>query len=210
MIENLKELVPYNVLIGDDTCIDTHLVEVNEEWKEIQGYEGYYAISNFGRYKGLRRNVDCGRKGIRRYQEKLLKIFKDKDGYGFIMPCKNGINTTLKLHRAVATLFLPNPLNKPQVNHKKGDKFDNRFFMIEWATESENRLHAYKTGLQKPTVYGGWNNGEKSGVATFRDVDVIKIREMKGTMMQKDIAKIYNTSPQQISAIIKRKIWKNI
>jgi hypothetical protein len=58
------------------------------------------------------------------------------------------------MHRLVAIHFIPNPDNKPQVNHKKGNKFDNRATELEWSTISENHLHAFETGLKKASWTG--------------------------------------------------------
>lgn len=107
-----------------------------KEWKIPKEF-GKYEVSNDGKV----RKVTTKRE---------LKAFPDKDGYLKFGVRKNGKRVFIGAHRLVAMAFIPNPEGKPQVNHKNGVKWDNRVNNLEWVTSSENRLHAYKTGLQVP------------------------------------------------------------
>lgn len=107
-----------------------------EVWKDIEGYEGLYQVSNLGR--------------IRR-DKKIKKPHVDHGGYLTVWLCKHSVQKCLKVHRLVASAFLSNPEGKRTVNHINGVKTDNRVENLEWATHSENINHANKTGLRKVT-----------------------------------------------------------
>jgi hypothetical protein len=100
-------------------------------WKSIEDYPKY-EVNEYGDV----RNVKTG---------KLLKSFVNHRGY-----LRINLNGKSKfIHRLIAEYFIPNPDNKPQINHINGNKLDNRIENLEWTTNSENMLHAYKTGLRK-------------------------------------------------------------
>lgn len=106
---------------------------LNEEWRQIKDFPNYI-VSNLGRVKNIKTN-------------KILKATPDKDGYLLV---GLGHGNTRKVHRLIATSFIPNPYNKPEVNHKNGDKTDNEVANLEWVTHSENQKHAFANGLHKP------------------------------------------------------------
>jgi len=110
---------------------------MEEIWRGIPGFEGYYAISNCGRVKS--------RKGI-------LKLQNNHKGYPVVTlvvrPLK--LKKTFTVHRLVANVYIPNPEQKPEVNHIDGVKTNNCISNLEWNTGSENCQHAIRTGLAKP------------------------------------------------------------
>ena len=95
-----------------------------EIWKDIEGYEGLYQVSNEGRVKSLRRN-------------KIFKPYTNR-GYEYVVFSVDGVRTTKKIHRLVAEAFIPNPQNKPCVDHINTIKTDNRVENLRWATHKEN------------------------------------------------------------------------
>ena len=123
-------------------------IKIGEVWKDIPNYEGYYQISNLGRIKSVARKVKY-QNSYRNVKEKLKKTFIGKQGYERVELSKNGKIKKYNVHRIVANVFISNPLNKETVNHINGIKTDNRVENLEWATRSENELHAYKIGLAK-------------------------------------------------------------
>lgn len=118
----------------------------NEIWKDIEGYEGLYQISNYGRIKSLEKYIKSGIKNSKKVKrkEKILKIQENRYGYNYVNLSKNSEHKYKTIHRLVAQAFIPNPQNKPQVNHIDGDKTNNCISNLEWCTSSENEIHAYK------------------------------------------------------------------
>ena len=99
---------------------------MNEEWRSIRGYKGYYEVSNLGRLRSLNRTYidSMGRKYI--LSGRVLKLGVKKHGYVQTELRKNGKIKPKYVHRLVAQAFIPNPDNKPCVNHKNGNREDNR------------------------------------------------------------------------------------
>lgn len=112
----------------------------NEIWADIKGYKGLYAISNYGRILSRPR---------KRTKGGLLTPQISKYGYYMQMLYKNGEQKLHRVNRLVAKTFVSNPNNLSQVNHIDGNKLNNKAKNLEWVTQSENQLHAYRIGLQK-------------------------------------------------------------
>lgn len=124
-----------------------------EEWRDISGYVGLYQVSNLGRVKSLDRvatyqkvYVDKIVTATHDFRSRILNPSTDK-GYLSVVLSKAGTTRTFLIHRLVALAFIPNPDNKPQVNHKNGDTTKNEVTNLEWATERENQQHAVQSGL---------------------------------------------------------------
>lgn len=116
-----------------------------EIWKDIPGYEWRYMVSNLGRVKSLERLV-LRRDGKIHYRSKwrFLSFTTDRDWYLRCSLSINSLQKTYTAHRLVAITFIPNPENKPQVNHKDWIKNNNILENLEWVTNSENSLHAFR------------------------------------------------------------------
>lgn len=111
---------------------------MQEQWKDIGSYEGLYRVSNLGKVFSVRTN-------------KLLSLWKDKDGYLRCNLKKHSVVRQASVHRLVAEAFVPNPENKPQVNHKNGIRHDNSVHNLDWCTCLENQQHKYKVLGYKPS-----------------------------------------------------------
>lgn len=121
-----------------------------KEFVPVIGYEGYYEVNRIGQVKSLARFVKNGNRYIFR-KERILKSIMGNCGYYVVVLCKNSIKKPHTIHRIIAITFIPNPENKPQVNHINGIKSDNSINNLEWCTSSENSKHAHDTGLQVST-----------------------------------------------------------
>ncbi len=113
------------------------VIYIEEVWKDINEFKGYYQVSNFGRIKSLFRYVKV-KNGFRSVPEKILKPKIDKDGYLHVVLQKDRKSRYLTIHRIVADTFIDNPNNLPHVNHKNENKQDNRVENLEWCTEQYN------------------------------------------------------------------------
>jgi hypothetical protein len=119
---------------------------MEEIWKDIIGYEGHYQVSNFGRIRGLDRYIKGNNEQPRKFQKgKMITLKRDPKGYlGVTLREKR-----IRIHRIVATTFIPNPDNLPEVNHLDGVKSNNFVENLEWSTKSNNMSHSFRTGLVK-------------------------------------------------------------
>ncbi|WP_202818652.1 NUMOD4 motif-containing HNH endonuclease [Clostridium botulinum] len=123
--------------------IKIKLYSHQELWKDIKGYEGLYQVSNLGRVKSLM-TTQSRRSGI-------LKSY-NHSGYRRINLYKNGKGKKYYIHRLVAEVFIQNVNNYPEINHIDGNKSNNVIDNLEWCTSSQNQIHAFKIGLQRPNL----------------------------------------------------------
>ena len=154
------------------------------EFKTIVGHSDY-KINKRGEVFSLIRN-------------KTLKPHTRRHGYYAVE-----LNSkAFSVHRLVAQTFIPNPLNKPFVNHINGIKTDNRIENLEWCTQSENCKHSFRIGTQ-------CNKGERHPNAKITLAQSKEIKELikEGNLYQTEIAKKYNISPHLVCKIKKGKLW---
>jgi len=129
--------------------------------------------------------------------------YGDVKGYKICYMYHKGKRKDLLVHRVVATAFIPNPENKPQVNHKDGNKSNNKVCNLEWCSQSENINHAYKNGFMSKTFKDCYNS-------SLTDEQVFEIRILiSNKIKQRDIAKKYNVSEQIISNIKSGRSYPN-
>jgi hypothetical protein len=161
--------------------------------RKIQGFENY-EVDELGQVWSLPKKT---RKGTR-----LIKALRHpKTGYMYLDLCKDGNVKKFTVHRLVALAYLPNPENKPQVNHINGDKTDNRLENLEWCTRSENQKHSIDIGLRSA-------KGVKNSQCKLTEQDVLYIRNSKenGSIL----AKKFNISNPTICDIRNGRSWTHI
>jgi hypothetical protein len=174
---------------------------MTEIWKDIKGYEGLYQVSNLGNVKSLsyRNHTSFSER------ELILKPWCLK-GYKGISLTRNNKPRRRLLHRLVAQAFIPNPENKPEVNHKDFDHGNNYVENLEWMTPKENVRHAIEGGRMD-------NRGEKHGNSKLSEAQVLRIRlikEIDPKITHQTVADMFNVSQSHIKDLILRRRWKHI
>lgn len=162
------------------------------QWRKIywkNGEETKYSISNIGIVRNDKNN-------------KLLKTNFSK-GYERLNLSHNGEHKQFFVHRLVATAFIPNPENKPEVNHKDGVKSCNYDYNLEWADRSENELHAYKTGLTKTSGI------KKEKLSKKQIKKICKLLE-ENELNQSEITRIVGCTRHEVYRILKHKTHTDI
>lgn len=172
-------------------CCGSGSKNSKEKWKEIEGYNGDYLVSDKGRILSKKRG-----------RVKYRKLTKDSYGYYVLVLTNNGKRKHLKVHRIVAETFIENPDLKKSVNHKNGIKTDNRVENLEWMSFRENMIHAYDNNLIKSI--------EETGVSKITMNEANQIRSILEQKMctKKDISACYGISKSNINHIISNRIWK--
>ena len=149
----LNVVTPYGVINKPFSVWDNIFIMENQEevWKDIVGYEGHYKVSNCGNVMSFKHKPNG----------KLSK-FNTYSHYFMVSISLSGKEKLKTVHRLVAEAFIPNPLNKPCVNHIDGNKLNNNLSNLEWCTYRENELHSYAVLGKKPNKTGLGKTREKS------------------------------------------------
>jgi hypothetical protein len=172
-----------------------------EIWKDIEGQKNCYQISNLGRIRSFSKH--------NKNKDGILKFQIDKGGYYYILLRKDGERKNYKylIHRLVAQVFILNPENKSDVNHKDGIKSHCYESNLEWNTKKENAIHAFKLGLRKG------KKGETHPNHKLKDSDIKTIRNLYKTTdyyTGRKLAEIFNTTSHNINRIVNYRRWNHI
>lgn len=135
---------------------DKHLLPIydlpDEKWVDIKGLEGYFQISSKSRFKRLSRKLIDSSGRLQNLYEKIMKPYIcSTTNYKMIDLSVNRIKYKNTTHRLLAQHFIPNPGNKPEVNHKNGVRDDDRLDNLEWFTSSEQKIHSFAVLGRKPS-----------------------------------------------------------
>lgn len=168
---------------------------MRETWKSVLGYEGLYKISNLGNIRGLTTN-------------KILKPGTGTSGYKYVLLSKRGIELPKMIHRLVIEAFEGAIPPRIEVNHKNGNKIDNRLVNLEQMTRSENMLHRIHVLGVKQNVFRGTQHGN----ARFTDKQIKEMRYLYENDLSypAELARTFNCSVGAIHHIVKRRSWKHI
>lgn len=179
---------------------------MKEIWKDIKGYEGFYRVSNMGRVETLERIITRTNGRKLPIHGKILTPIMNLDYEHVILAdmSKKIKNKQLKVHRLVAQAFIPNPENKPQINHKNFIRNDNRVENLEWVTVLENSQHAMK---YKRDQIG--RKGILNGRAKLTEEDVLYIRENKHLKVI-TLIEMFNVGKTAICDIRAGRSWKHL
>ena len=139
-----------------------------EVWKKIAGNPNYI-VSNTGR--------------VRRHTASRDRSLRDRDGYPAVDLYQNGERKTVRVHRLVAETFIPNPDNKPEVNHIDGNKYNNDVSNLEWVTSRENCRHAWDNGLISPS-YGMRGKTNPNGGRKGKPFRIVETGEVFNTLKE--------------------------
>lgn len=176
---------------------------MEEIWKDIEGYEGYYQVSSFGRVRSVDRHDSRGyfRKG------RLMATKDANTGYKVISLSKNAISKHYQIHRLVAIAFIPNPNNFPIINHKDENPKNNYANNLEWCDYKYNANYGKMTHKFRSSLVLGEKHPRHK--LTKHDVKEIRERYVRGsrTLGCAALAKEYGVYPTTINHIVNNKIW---
>lgn len=177
------------------------MLNVNDEiWVDIEGFEGYYQISNRGNARSLKNNHGTSR-------IKMRVPVPCKKGYLYLLRSVGGVASRDSYHRLVAKHFIPNPEDKQTVNHIDGNKANNDVNNLEWATLGENLTHAYATGLKVHTGHGKgkkWGNSSDFYNVTYdvtKDRWIASIKHDKKSYAKHFTVKTHGEAAERMAAL---------
>lgn len=180
---------------------------MDEIWKDIIGFEGYYQVSNLARIKRLPRLSKHSYPGyFKPYGERITEnTIKNPKKYISAKLTVNGITYTRQMHRVVLMAFVPCPGSEYVVNHKDGDKHNNHLENLEWVTQKDNIRHAKLMGLAR------YAKGDDSGASKITEEFVRIIKKMLSDgVIQKQIAKHFGISAKMVTDINTGRTWKHV
>jgi hypothetical protein len=162
---------------------------------DIKGYEGLYAVNSQGKVFSY-------------ISSKILKPWLTL-GYQYVTLCKDKIKTSYRVSRLVAVAFIPNPQNKPEINHIDGIKTNNDMSNLEWVTGSENKLHAYKIGLHTSDRAICAMKKSRRLLSTKQASEIRKLYS-SGGYFYRELGEMFGVSLDTIYHVVKRMAYAEV
>jgi hypothetical protein len=188
---------------------------MDETWYPVVGWEGIYEVSDLGTIRSVDRILESksrwgGTKHVAFRGRLITPIYisrAQRNGYYGVMLAHNNRRNRVLIHQVVMRAFVGEPPVGKEVNHRNGDKSDNRLVNLEYVTKSENCQHRFNV-----LGHHGSQRGEKSWNAKLTEIQVHDIRERyaAGCITQQEIADTYGVTASLISMIVNRKSWSHI
>lgn len=176
--------------------------EKKEVWKAIEGYVGFYEVSNTGKVRSLRRNVKGN--GVFTYKEPKLLRQSISRGYKYVSLCSRRRIKCCSIHRLVLNTFGPvRPSHVYEVGHLNGIRHDNRIENLAWVTKKQNSQHR--------RLHGTWMSGESNGRHLITEKNVLRMRDLHSKGVQvRYLINIFGVSRGLVEAIVYGRNWKHL
>lgn len=176
-----------------------------ECWKAIDGFEGFYEVSDRGRVRRLARRIAHPAGGTRAWPGRILKLVKAGPGYLQVGLYRDGRGCRRPVHRLVGTAFVQRRPGCAEINHLDGVKTNNTASNLEWTTTSGNALHAFRIGLNRP------RQGESHGRSILNDAKVREIRRAhERGESRRSLSMRYGVHKTTVDRIVTRRSWSHV
>ena len=182
---------------------------MTERWAPVSRWEGLYEVSDGGRVRSATREYVDKLNRPRFFAGRVLANQTRRDGYVTVRLVDRSRGETVCVHRLVAWAFLGAPgFERAEVNHKSGDKSDNRPSNLEWTTPAENRSHAHRVGLSSTP---GSRPGVTNGFARLTDESVKEIRALRARgATYRSLASRFGVDVTTVSLVARRITWRHV
>lgn len=181
-----------------------------EIWKQVPSWEGIYEVSSLGRIRSVSRRARIGLGNTRPIKPRVMKLSPSRGYLRFNASRGSGNYTTLKVHVCVARAFLPSPPGNVGrgssdycLDHKNGNKLDNRSDNLEWVTGLESRQRASRLGL---VAHGENHHNSKLTVGMVKEIR----RLVTQGVPRIKVAEIFSVSRSRISVIVSKRQWRHV
>jgi hypothetical protein len=173
-----------------------------EQWKAVAEFKGMYEVSNLGRVRSLDHKVRSRWGCLRTVRGQVLNL-QLYGRYLSVGLSKNSRLRYIRVHRLVATAFLENPENKPEVHHKKNPKTNNRVSNLEWLTKAEHDVVTMALS-QHP-------KGSKNSCAKLTETQVIEMHQLRAQgWLLRELAALFGTCAANVSNVLAGRRWKHV